>query len=118
MCVPFAFVAALSLIAPDVGVIGTPLQLFVVVVAAASLCAVAAGALLWRAHRTDAAELGWVALFFLACSLLPFVLAITTPGVLSGAHSTTGPALTLAMPLAPPRRSSTGPGPYLPLARS
>ena len=96
---PFTLVAALSALVPDAAVVGTPDQLFAIVVIAASLCAAAAIALLWRAHQTDTVELAWVGLFFFACSMLPLVHGITTPGVLYGPNAATASSIALAIPL-------------------
>lgn len=69
--------------------IGSALLLFWVVVIAASLCVVTSAAALVHAWRTDTADLGFVAGFYMAVSVLPLVHGITTPGVLFGTNEAT-----------------------------
>ena len=45
--------------------------------------------MVWRAFRTDTAELAWLGLFFLSVSLLPLVHGLTTPGVIYGPNEAT-----------------------------
>ncbi len=76
-----------------------PLLLFVIVVVAASSCLVAAISLAVVAHRNDQAELGFVAAFFFAASMLPLVHGITVPSVLYGTNAATMTSVFLAVPL-------------------
>jgi len=76
-----------------------PTFLFWAVVVAASLCVLTSVVLMTTAHRNDQAELGFVALFFVAVSLLPLVHGLTTPGVVYGDNSATSAAVFWAVPL-------------------
>ncbi len=76
------------------------LGLFVIVVVAASLCAVAAVAVLVVAHRQGLAELGLIGAFGYSVSVLPLVHGLTTPGVLYGANTATMVSVFAALPLA------------------
>ena len=76
-----------------------PTLLFGVVLAAATLCVVAAIGLGIVAHRNEQAELGFVSAFFFAASLLPLVHGITTPGVLYSANAATMTSIFLAVPV-------------------
>ena len=80
-----------------------PTLLFWLVVVAASLCAVAALSLMVVARRNDQPELGFVALFFLAASILPLAHGVTTPGVLYGQNSATAASVFWAFPSGWPR---------------
>ncbi|MEM9656567.1 MAG: HD-GYP domain-containing protein [Actinomycetota bacterium] len=75
-----------------------PTFLFWLVVIAASLCVVTAGAVGVLAHRIDQLELAVVAAFFFSGSMLPLVHGITTPGVLYGDNMATMTAVSLAIP--------------------
>jgi len=79
---------------------GSMTVLFWLIVVAASLCVVSAGALLALGWRRNAPELGVVAGFFLAGSILPLVHGITSPGVLYGENTATTVSVFLTMPLA------------------
>lgn len=78
----------------------SPITLFVIVVIAASGCAVAAGFVLVVAHRKDLAELGMIGAFTMTVSVLPLVHGITTPGVLYGDNAATMSSVFWALPLA------------------
>jgi putative nucleotidyltransferase with HDIG domain len=78
----------------------SPITLFVIVVIAASGCAVAAGVVLVVAHRHDLAELGMIGAFTMAVSMLPLVHGLTTPGVLYGDNAATMSSVFWALPLA------------------
>ena len=78
----------------------SPMALFVIVVIAASLCAVASGVVLVVAWSGDGAELGMVAAFAMSVSVLPLVHGLTTPGVLYGPNAATMSSVLLALPWA------------------
>jgi putative nucleotidyltransferase with HDIG domain len=78
----------------------SPITLFVIVVIAASGCAIAAGFVLVVAHRRDLAELGMIGAFTMAVSVLPLVHGLTTPGVLYGDNAATMSSVFWALPLA------------------
>lgn len=80
--------------------IGSATLLFWVVVVAAGGCVIASVALLCRAWVDDTAELGVIAAFAFAVSVLPLVHGLTTPGVLYGANSATMTSVLWALPLA------------------
>lgn len=75
-----------------------PTFLFWVVVIAASLCVVAAAYVARLALRLDQLELGVVAAFFFAASVLPLVHGLTVPGVWYGANMATMTSVFLAVP--------------------
>jgi HD-GYP domain-containing protein (c-di-GMP phosphodiesterase class II) len=77
-----------------------PSALFWIVVVAASLCALAAAALLVEAHTSDLAEVGLLGAFTMAVSLLPLVHGLTVPGVLYGANAATMSSVFVAVPVA------------------
>lgn len=72
--------------------------LFVVVVIAASLCALTSLGLAVLAHRLDQAELAIVSAFFFAGSVLPLVHGLLTPGVLFVEAAASMTAVFLAVP--------------------
>jgi putative nucleotidyltransferase with HDIG domain len=74
--------------------------LFVIVLSAASLCALASGMVINRAKRTNEVELGYLGVFFLAVSVLSLVHGLTTPGVLFGPNTTTSAAVFWGIPIA------------------
>lgn len=76
-----------------------PTFLFWLVVIAASLCVVATAVLAALAHRLDQLELGVVAAFFFAASVLPLVHGLTVPGVLYGDNMATMTSVCLAIPV-------------------
>ncbi|MGE0309092.1 MAG: HD-GYP domain-containing protein [Acidimicrobiia bacterium] len=78
----------------------SPIALFVLVVVAASLCAIAAVVVLVVACRQDLAELGLIGAFAFAVSVLPLVHGITTPGVVYGPNAATMSSVFWALPLA------------------
>lgn len=78
----------------------SPITLFVIVVIAASGCAIAAAVVLVIAHRNDLAELGMIGAFTMAVSVLPLVHGLTTPGVLYGDNAATMSSVFWALPLA------------------
>lgn len=78
----------------------SPSALFVIVVIAASLCAIAAVAVLVVAHRQNLAELGMIGAFGYALSVLPLVHGITTPGILYGLNPATMSSVLIALPMA------------------
>ncbi|MEM7091985.1 MAG: HD-GYP domain-containing protein [Actinomycetota bacterium] len=96
---PFAVQATLAVGLPDFAVAESPTALFVLVVVAAGLCVVASVLVLLLAFRTDAAELGWLGIFFFSASILPFVHGLTTPGVLYGPNDATMTSVILAVPM-------------------
>lgn len=65
----------------------SPIGLFGLVVAAASLCVLTSALLLRRATTTATPELVGVGLFFMAVSAMPLAHGITTPGVLFDQNS-------------------------------
>lgn len=92
--------------------------LFWLVVIAASTCVISSTALLVLGWRRDVPELGVVAGFFIAGSVLPLVHGITTPGVLYGDNSATMLSVFLAIPVAsavalPTLFGRTRPGRYI-----
>ncbi|MEP7204246.1 MAG: HD-GYP domain-containing protein [Ilumatobacteraceae bacterium] len=76
------------------------MALFVIVLIAASLCAVASGIVLVVAWSSNGAELGMVAAFAMSVSVLPLVHGLTTPGVLYGPNAATMSSVMLALPWA------------------
>lgn len=80
--------------------IGSMTILFWLVVIAASMCVASSSALLTLGWRRDVPELGVVAGFFLAGSLLPLVHGITTPGMLYGENTATMLSVFITIPLA------------------
>lgn len=78
----------------------SPLGLFMIVVIAASLCVIAAAAVLVVAHRQNLAELGMIGAFGYAVSVLPLVHGITTPGILYGPNAATMSTVLVALPMA------------------
>ena len=78
----------------------SPEALFAIVFVAASLCAVAAVAVLVVAHRQNLAELGMIGAFGYSLSVLPLVHGITTPGVLYGPNAATMSSVLIALPMA------------------
>lgn len=80
--VPATLQLTLALVWEDAGVQGSPQQLFIIVVVAASLCAVASGMVINRALRTGESELGYLGLFFLTVSILSLVHGIMTPEII------------------------------------
>lgn len=80
--------------------VGSMMVLFWLVVIAASACVVTSSALLVLGWRRDVPELGMVAAFFLAGSMLPLVHGITTPGVIYGDNTATMLSVFLAIPIA------------------
>ncbi len=94
-------VQLLSAILPGTTPIWTSaIALFLIVVVAASLCVVAATAVLVVAHRQNLAELGMIGAFGYAVSILPLVHGITTPGVLYGPNAATMSSVLVALPMA------------------
>lgn len=100
----WATAVALQLVASTVPgaarTIGSPTLLFWIVVVAAGGCVIASIALLRRAWVDDTAELGIIAAFAFAVSLLPLVHGLTTPGVLYGPNAATMTSVLWALPLA------------------
>ena len=80
--IPAALQLSLAMIWSESGIQGSATLLFVIVLIAASLCAVASGMVINRAKRTNEAELGYLGLFFLTVSVLPLIHGILTPGVI------------------------------------
>lgn len=80
--------------------IGSAVLLFWIVVVGAGGCVIASSMLLARALCDDTAELGVVAAFAFAVSVLPLVHGLTTPGVLYGANAATMTSVLWALPLA------------------
>lgn len=78
----------------------SPTLLFVIVLVAASLCAVSAAVVMAVAWSIDGAELGMVAAFAMSVSVLPLVHGLTTPGVLYGPNAATMSSVMLALPWA------------------
>ena len=76
-----------------------PTVLFWLVVVAASLCVAPAASLTWVAARNGQPELGFVALFFFAVSVLPVVHGLTTPGVLYASNTATAASVFWAVPV-------------------
>lgn len=74
--------------------------LFVIVTVAASLCTVAAVALLWVAHRRQLAEAGILGAGLTVVSVLPLVHGLTAPGVLYGPNQAVTTSAFVALPLA------------------
>lgn len=66
----------------DEHVVGSPQDLFVIMVSLTSLAALSSGMLINRARRTNETELGYLGLFFFTVAVLSIAQAITTPGVL------------------------------------
>ncbi len=77
-----------------------PTALFVIVLIAASLCAVAAAAVVGRAWRRNEAELALTGAFFWAVSVLPLAHGVTTPGVLYEDNVATSAPVFWAIPMA------------------
>jgi HD-GYP domain-containing protein (c-di-GMP phosphodiesterase class II) len=98
--VPAALQFGLARFAASFGIVGSAVALFWLVLIAASLCVVAAGAVLVRSIRRRETELGYVGLFFMAVSLLPLVHGITTPGVLYGDNQATISSAQWSVPVA------------------
>ncbi|MGE0141183.1 MAG: HD domain-containing phosphohydrolase [Ilumatobacteraceae bacterium] len=80
--------------------IGSATLLFWIVVVAAGGCVIASSTLLVRAWLDDTAELGIIAAFAFAVSVLPLVHGLTTPGVLYGPNPATMTSVLWALPLA------------------
>jgi HD-GYP domain-containing protein (c-di-GMP phosphodiesterase class II) len=78
----------------------SPRTLFVSVVVATALCAVAALVVVVVGWRRRLAEVAMLGSALLVVSLLPLVHGITTPGILYGANSATRLSVLLAVPLA------------------
>ncbi len=97
---PAALQLLLSTLLPTAWTLVAPTTLFVIVVIAASLCAVTAGLVLIRAWKRDEPELAWLGLFFWAVSVLPLVHGITTPGVLFGDNTATMSSVLWSIPVA------------------
>ena len=76
-----------------------PTALFWLVVTAASLCVVTSLALMAVARRNEQPEIGFVALFFLAVSVLPLAHGLTTPGILYGPNTATAASVFWAVPI-------------------
>ena len=76
-----------------------PTFLFWLVAIAASLCAVCAVLVAALAHRLGQLELGVVAAFFFAASVLPLVHGITVPGVVYDDNMVTMTSVCLAIPV-------------------
>lgn len=74
--------------------------LFVIVTVAASLCTVAALALLWVAHRRELAEAGVLGAGLTVVSVLPLVHGLTAPGVLYGPNQAVTTSAFASLPLA------------------
>lgn len=85
---------------PDTVVWFQPSVLFWMVIVAATMCAVAAIAVIWVAARDELAELGLVGGFLYAVSVLPLVHGLTTPGVVYGPNRATMAAAFWALPIA------------------
>ena len=79
----------------------SPVGLFLIVAVAASLCVLAAVAVLVVAHRQNLAELGMIGAFGYCVSALPLVHGLTTPGVLYRPNPATMATVFLALPLVP-----------------
>ena len=99
-CVLIGGQLAASLLPGDDVLWESPLALFLIVVIAASTCAVAAGVVIAVAWRDDTAELGLLGAFTMAMSLLPLVHGITTPGVWYGPNDATMSSVFWALPIA------------------
>jgi HD-GYP domain-containing protein (c-di-GMP phosphodiesterase class II) len=78
----------------------SPVGLFVIVVIAASSCAVAAGVVVAVGWRDDTSELGLLGSFTMAVSVLPLVHGITAPGVWYGPNEATMSSVFWALPVA------------------
>ena len=76
-----------------------PMALFIIVLIAATLCAVAAGFLGYIARRNNQAELGFISAFYFAASIFPLVHGITLPGVLYSDNMVTMTSVFLSIPL-------------------
>ncbi|MEM1332704.1 MAG: HD-GYP domain-containing protein [Actinomycetota bacterium] len=76
-----------------------PTALFWIVVVAATQCVITSLMLARLALRSNQAELGIVASFFFAASVLPLVHGITVPGVLYGDNGVTTTSVFLAVPV-------------------
>lgn len=96
---PVAAQLILSTVAADAGVAESALGLFWLVVVAASLCAVAAMALIARGWCTGEGELALTGGFFFAMSVLPLAHGVTTPGVIFGDNPATMVAVFIAIPV-------------------
>lgn len=77
----------------------SPTGLFVIVVAAASLCVIASIVLVVVAWTNESAELGLRGAFAFAMSILPLVHGLTTPGVLYGSNAATTSSVLWALPI-------------------
>ena len=77
----------------------SPTGLFVIVVAAASLCVIASIVLVVVAWTNESAELGLLGAFAFAVSILPLVHGLTTPGVLYGSNAATTSSVLWALPI-------------------
>ena len=76
------------------------IALFVIVTIAASLCTLAAVALLWVAHRRKLAEAGILGAGLTVVSVLPLVHGLTAPGVLYGPNQAVTTSAFASLPLA------------------
>ena len=76
-----------------------PVFLFWLVVVAASLCVMTAGAVIVRGWRCGVAETSMLGSFFMAVSLLPLAHGITVPGILYGPNSATMSTVFWAVPV-------------------
>lgn len=79
---------------------GSPKLLFTIVVPAALSCVVASVFVLHRAWQDNTAELGILAAYFMAVSMLPLVHGLTAPGVLFGPNEITKASAFWALPVA------------------
>lgn len=94
-------VVAFLLIGPPQTVVWrSSTALFVIVTIAASLCTVAAVALLWVAHRRQLAEAGILGAGLTVVSVLPLVHGLTAPGVLYGPNQAVTTSAFASLPLA------------------
>lgn len=81
------------------GQLGSAMLLFWVVTVAAGACVITSSMLWIRAHRDDTAELGFLATFLMAVSVLPLVHGVTTPGVLYGPNEAAMTSVLWAIPI-------------------
>lgn len=78
----------------------SPLALFVIVTVAATLCLVAAVAVVMAGHRRRLAEVGLLGTGLVVVSILPLVHGLTAPGVLYGPNHAVMTSAFLALPMA------------------
>lgn len=92
---------ALAVLGPSRHVVwASPMALFVIVTIAATLCVVAAVAVMVVGHRRGLAEVGLLGTGLLVVSILSLVHGLTAPGVLYGPNHAVMTSAFLALPMA------------------